>query len=59
VEFYPLPEGNRNLRFHLAACHSFGKNGNPEGTMQDEQTFADMGVKLKLDILALTKTIFK
>jgi hypothetical protein len=27
--------------------------------MQDEQTFADMGVKLKLDILALTKTIFK
>ena len=59
LEYYPLPEGNRNLRFHLYACHSFGKNGNPAGTMQDEQTFVDMGVKFKVDILSLTNKIFK
>jgi hypothetical protein len=59
LEYYPLQEGNRNLRFHLYACHSFGKNGNPAGTMQDEQTFVDMGVKFKVDILSLTNKIFK
>ena len=58
LEYYPLPEGNRNLRFHLYACHSFGKNGNPAGTMQDEQTFVDLGVKFKVDILSLTNKIF-
>ena len=58
LEYYPLPEGNRNLRFHLYACHSFGKNGNPAGTMQDKQTFVDLGVKFKVDILSLTNKIF-
>lgn len=59
VEFYPLEEGNRNLRFHAYFCQSFGKNSNPAGTMLPEQTLVDVGVKWKMDILSLTNKIFK
>ena len=58
LEYYPLKDGNRNLRFHLYACQAFGKNGNPAGTMLPEQTFVDLGVKFKVDILSLTNKIF-
>ena len=59
LEYYPLSNGNRNIRFHLYGCHSFGKNGNPNGTMQDSQTYVDLGVKFKVDVLSLTNKIFK
>ena len=58
LEYYPLKDGNKNLRFHLYACQAFGKNGNPAGTMLPEQTFVDLGVKFKVDILSLTNKIF-
>jgi len=59
LEYYPLKDGNRNLRFHLYACQAFGKNGNPAGTMLPDQTYVDLGVKFKVDILSLTNKIFK
>lgn len=58
LEYYPLPKGNRNIRFHLYACHSLGKNGNPSGTALPEQTYVDLGVKFKVDVLSLTNKIF-
>ena len=58
LEFYPLKDGNRNLRFHAYFCQAFGKNGNPAGTMLPEQTIVDLGVKWKMDILSLTNKIF-
>lgn len=59
MEYYPLPNGNRNIRFHLYACHTIGKNGNPSGTALPDQTYVDLGVKFKVDVLSLTNKIFK
>jgi hypothetical protein len=59
LEYYPLSNGNRNIRFHLYGCHAIGKNGNPNGTMLPDQTFVDLGVKFKVDVLSLTNKIFK
>lgn len=59
VEYYPLKNGNRDLRFHLYGCHTFGRNGNPEGSLQNMQDFVGAGVKFKMDIIALTHKIFK
>lgn len=58
VEYYPLKNGNRNLRFHLFACQAFGKNGNENGTMLPDQTIVDLGVKCKVDIIKLTNKLF-
>lgn len=58
LEYYPLKDGNRNLRFHAYACHAFGKNGNEAGTMLPDQTIIDLGVKCKVDIVKLTNKIF-
>ena len=58
LEFYPLKDGNRNLRFHAYFCQAFGKNGNEAGTMLPDQTIVDLGVKWKMDIIKLTNKIF-
>ena len=58
LEFYPLKDGNRNLRFHAYFCQAFGKNGNEAGTMLPEQAIVDLGVKWKVDIIKLTNKIF-
>lgn len=58
LEFYPLKDGNRNLRFHAYFCQAFGKNGNETGTMLPEQAIVDLGVKWKVDIIKLTNKIF-
>ena len=59
LEYYPLPEGNRNIRLHAYFCQAFGQNGNPAGTMLPDQSFFDMGIKWKMDIYSLTNKIFK
>lgn len=58
VEFYPLSGGNKSIRFHAVASHTFGENSNPVGVLASEQTYVDMGVKWKIDILSL-RNIFK
>lgn len=58
LEFYPLKDGNRNLRFQAYFCQAFGKNGNEAGTMLPDQAIVDLGVKWKVDIIKLTNKIF-
>lgn len=58
LEYYPLPEGNRNIRLHAYVCKAFGENGNEAGTMLPKQTLVDVGIKWKMDILSLTNKIF-
>lgn len=57
VEYYPLPDGNRNIRLHANFCYSWGKNGNEAGTMLPKQNLIDVGVKWKVDILSFTRKI--
>lgn len=51
LEFMPL--ANDKLRLHANYCYTFGKNGNPEGVLNDKHAFFDVGltwrVKWKVD----------
>lgn len=58
LEFYPLSGGNRDVRLHANFCYSFGKNGNPDGTLWPDQALVDVGLKWRVDILSLTNKIF-
>ncbi len=56
VEFYPLKE-SKNLRLHANCFYSWGKNGNDAGTMMDDRTILDVGVKWKINILSIPKKL--
>lgn len=59
IEYYPLKQSSHDLRFHLFGCHTFGRNVNPDGVLQDNQNFIGAGVKFRMDVISLTKKIFK
>lgn len=54
MEFFPL-RNSRNLRIHAAGCRTFGRNGNPDGTLEDMQTFLNMGVSWRMNLLSFRK----
>lgn len=54
MEFFPL-RNSRILRIHAAGCRTFGRNGNPEGTLEDMQTFLNMGVSWRMNLLSFRK----
>lgn len=54
VEYFPLRDGNRNLRIHANFCYSWGSNGNEAGTMLPKQSIVDVGVKWKVNILSFS-----
>lgn len=58
VEFYPL-KGNRNIRLHANGAYTFGKNGNADGALSDAQSYFDVGLKWKVDLLAVARKCFK
>jgi hypothetical protein len=58
VEYYPLPNNNRAVRLHAAYSHTLGRNGNPNGTLQDGQSMFTVGLKWKIDILSIAKKLF-
>lgn len=55
IEFYPLPNENKDLRLHLVASHAFGRNSNPAGTVLPSQNYFDIGVKWKMNLLSLKR----
>ena len=59
VEYYPLSHGRKDLRLFAHYSYTWGVNGNPAGALQDKQHFWGVGVKWKIDIISLTRKIFK
>lgn len=57
VEYYPLSNGNRDIRFHANFCYSWGNNSNVAGTMLPKQSIVDLGVTWKVDILSFTRKL--
>lgn len=51
VECFPL-KGDKNLRFHASGCYTFGKNGNPNGSLADDQAFFNVGLTWRVDLLS-------
>jgi hypothetical protein len=39
--------------------HSFGKNSDPSGALQDNQAFFDLGVKWKVDVISAVQKVIK
>lgn len=54
MEFFPL-KGSRNLRIHINACHTSGKNASATGTLLPNQTIINAGITWKANLLKLTK----
>ena len=54
AEFFPLT-GRHEIRVHAAAFRSWGHNGNPLGTMQNHQTFIDLGITWRMNIFSLKR----
>lgn len=59
AEFFPLKDGNKDLRFHLHCGYSFGTNTNPNAVMKDKQLTAAIGVQFYMDLVDLAKQIWK
>ena len=50
VEYFPI-EDSQDVRFHAGYSYSWGKNGNPGGTVGDNHSFVSVGVTWKMNIL--------
>lgn len=55
LEFFPLPNGNKNLRLHLVCSYAFGENGNEAGTVLPNQTYIDLGIKWKMNLISFKR----
>lgn len=59
VEYYPLGgRGDRSIRLHAACSYTIGTNGNKAGALLDKQTFVDVGLTWRVDILNAIKKVF-
>lgn len=58
VEFYPL-KGNRNIRLHANGAYTLGTKNNKSEALTDGQSYFDVGLKWKVDLLAVAKKCFK
>ena len=55
VEYFPLAKGDKRLRLHAFGCHTWGRNGNAAGVLQDKQTLLDVGVTWRMNLLSFKK----
>ena len=53
-EFFPLKQ-NKDLRIHAVFCKTFGSNGNPNGALVDKQTYANIGLSWRMNLLSFKK----
>ena len=49
VEYFPLAD--KRVRLHASFCHSFGENGNPEGSLLPDQQIASVGLTWRMSLL--------
>lgn len=57
IEFYPLKSGSHDIRLHANGCYTFGDNKNSAGSLLDKQTYFDVGLTWKMNLLKI-KNIF-
>ena len=58
VEFFPLKNGNKDIRLHAMYGYNFGTNTNPNGVMKDNQHMMSVGVQWNMDLVDLVKNIW-
>jgi hypothetical protein len=51
VEYRPLKDKRNELRLHAFCFYSWGTNTNPDATLHNKQTFADVGVTWYMNVL--------
>lgn len=54
LEIFPL-KGNKDLRLHFVGSHHFGDNSNPEGTLLDKQTYLNVGISWRMNLLSFKR----
>lgn len=59
IEYYPLSRGRKDLRLFAHYSYTWGVNGNINGALQDKQHYWGVGVKWDIDVISLTRKIFK
>lgn len=52
IEFYPMPNGNKDVRLHANTCYTFG---NGTGALADKQSLFDVGLTWKINFLNLKR----
>lgn len=55
LEYFPLRKTNQEVRIHAGCCYAYGRNSNPAGTTQPKQTYFNMGLTWKTNLLSLKK----
>lgn len=55
VEYYPLKDATNDVRLHASASYTFGDNGNVAGALLDKQTFLNVGLTWKMNLLKWKK----
>lgn len=59
LEYYPLGgKGDRSLRLHASYAYSFGRNGNPAGTVLDDESYLTVGLTWRIDVIRVAKKLF-
>ena len=53
VEYYPLPNGRKDLCLFGYYNYTWGVNGNPNGVLQDRENLWGIGLKWNIDIWSL------
>ena len=55
AEFFPLKDGDRNLRFYAVGGYNWGTNTNPNAVVKDDQLLLNVGVQFYMDLVSLAK----
>lgn len=55
IEFFPMPNGSEDVRLHANASYTFGDNGNLAGALVDKQSYFDLGVTWRINLLKLKR----
>ena len=48
IEFYPMPNGSKDVRLHANSCYTFGKG---TGALADKQSIFDAGITWRINLL--------
>ena len=51
VEYFPMKSSSHDVRLHASASYTFGDNGNIAGALLDKQTFLNVGLTWRMNLL--------
>jgi hypothetical protein len=55
IEYHPVKIKKHDVRLHACYFYSWGKNGNPDGTLRNKNSVVDLGVTWFMDVLSARK----